>query len=427
MTSKGIVDPKKSSAWQLQTAVYCTSRQRRARAAAHMKSTALLIILGAQCAFALAQLPVSKTLSGEQAPVAWQDGRPISEYTRNDPKQVYEWVAAKVASLGALDQFSTAAERTAHAEAMRAMEKEIGTIPLGVACDKAYDPERQLFEFSTRTNHFGSGAPDAFTSLLTGVDSTTKMDEYRGQNAYGASAMITRHNLDRYMIFTPRDSLSLLSGVTTASGKLKISVTIAPADARANQEDMSCLVVIAPIAPFSRTEHAGFSPTLKQPHDLNITIKGLVGRLTRMVVYNKSTGQIYRAGSATDNAEELEANSPHARDAGGRRKPVPAIRLTASVQEAYKSSFFSNDWSGTTFLNPGRLLRAGEDANGTFYKDANGHFASKIGDLQCNCGIYVPFDAALPAVIYRKKDTVGTSDFVVGKLPVDSYKIQVGP
>jgi hypothetical protein len=215
-----------------------------------MKSTALLIILGAQCAFALAQSPVSTTVSSEQAPVAWQDGWPISAYARNDPEKVYEWVVAKVTSLGALDQFSTAAERTAHAGAMRALEKAIGTIPLGVACDKTYDPERQLFEFSTRTNDFGSGAPDAFTSLLTGVDSTTKMDEYRGQNAYGASAMIARHNLDRYMIFTPQDSPSLLSGVTTASGKFKMSVPIAPADARASQDDMSCLVVIDPIAPF---------------------------------------------------------------------------------------------------------------------------------------------------------------------------------
>jgi hypothetical protein len=392
-----------------------------------MKSTALLIILGAQCAFALAQSPVSTTVSAEQAPVAWQDGRPISAYALNDPAKVYEWVAAKVASLGTLDQFSTAAERTAHAGAMRALEKAIGTIPLGVACDKTYDPERQLFEFRTRTNDFVSGAPDAFTSLLTGVDSTTKMDEYRGQNAYGASAMITRHNLDRYMIFTPQESLSLLSGVTTASGKLKMSVPIAPADARASQDDMSCLVAIDPIAPFLRTGNTGFSPTLKQPYELNITIKGLVGSLSRMVVYNKSTGQIYRAGSATDNAEELDANSPRARDAGGRRKPVPAIRLTASVQEAYESSLFSNDWSGTTFLNPGRLVRAGEDANGTFYREAKGHFLSKIGDLQCDCGIYVPFDAALPAVIYRRKDTIGTTGFVAGKLPVESYKIPVAP
>lgn len=385
-----------------------------------MKSTALFIILSAQCAFTFAQSPVSSSVSGEQAPVAWEDGRPILAYAHNEPKKVYEWVAAKVASLGTLDQFSTAAERTAHAEAMQALEKAIGTIPLGVACDKTYAPERQLFEFSTRTNEFSSDAPDAFTSLLTGVDSTRKIDEYRGQNAYGASAIITRHNLDRYMIFTPHDSLSLLSGVTTASGKLKISVPIAPADARASQDDMNCLVVIAPIAPFSRTGHTGLSPTLKQPYDLNITIKGLVGRVTRMVVYNKSTGQIYRAGSAP---EELDANSPHARDAGGRRKPMPAIRLTASVQEAYESSFFSNDWSGTTFLSPGRLLRAGEDANGTFYKDAKGRFLSKIGDLPCNCGIYVPFDAALPAVIYRKKDTIGTTGFIAGKLPVDSYKI----
>lgn len=392
-----------------------------------MKSTALVIILGVQCSIAFAQSPVSETVPSQQAPVAWQDGQPISAYSRNDPKQVYEWVATKVASLGALDQFSTAAERSAHARALQALEKTIGTIPLGVACDKTYDPERQLFEFSTRSNDLGSSAPDAYVSLLTGVDSTTKMEEYRGQNAYGASAMITRHNLDRYAIFTPKDSLSLLSGVSTASGKLKMSVPIAPADARASQDDMSCLVVIDPIAPFSRTGLTGISPTLKQPYDLNITIKGLVGRLTHMVVYNTRTGHIYRAGSATDNAEELDASSPRARNADGRRKQVPAIRLAASIQEAYEPSFFSNDWSGTTILSPGRLLRAGDDANGTFYKDEKGRFLSKMGELQCNCGVYIPFDASLPAVIYRKKDTIGTAGFVIGKLPVGSYKIVVAP
>ena len=126
MTDKGVVEPTKSSAWQLQTAIYWTSRQRPARAAAHMKSTALLIILGAQCAFALAQSSVSTTVFGEQVPVAWQDGWPISAYAHNDPEKVYEWVVAKVSSLGALDQFSTAAERTAHAVSMRALEKAIG-------------------------------------------------------------------------------------------------------------------------------------------------------------------------------------------------------------------------------------------------------------------------------------------------------------
>jgi hypothetical protein len=390
-----------------------------------MKSIAVILSIGTLCLSAFAQ-PVSPTGSaGDFAPLTWSDARPLAAYHHNKPDQVYAWLAKEVLAVGALDQFSTTVERAAHASALMALEKKIGDIPLIVDCEKTYVPDRQSFEFATRTLTNGSGGGSLETSVLTGVDSTPVVDEYRGQNAYGATTMITRHVFDRFVVFVTRVSLLAVSAVdvSPALTSMKMTVPIAPAEARTGQHNMACLVTVQPTSPYVSLGKAGHRPTLEDPIETNITVKGLVGKVTRMVVFNKTTGQLYRSGSAMDDDVELIANSPLALDEEGRRKPQPAIRLTAGVQEAYESGFFSNDWSGLTILNPGRLQRAGEDKNGTFYRDPSGRFKFKMGLIECECGLYVPNDASRPALVYRRVATIGAAGIVFGQRPVDTFKV----
>jgi hypothetical protein len=399
---------------------------------------ALLTLLLATAAHGETKTPSPATVF---TPVFWSPSTPLMNFSTNKPDRVFEWINAQIAtSTKKIDQFSTPEEKREYTTTINALTLRFEEIPIIYQCDKEYNAEKQQFLITKEIRTFTSTDPDAKKLTLRifdlGFETNVTIDRYVGQNAYGATAEISRSVSDQYAFILEGNAFRGLTSIRTEkdlkspfpdSLKFYSALPMAPAVARQENGNIMCLITVKLTPPFTLKYTENRIPTRTMPFETTINGKGIVGTLTRFLIFNKITGMAYAQSNTLDDESGRTSSNPANFEADGSRKPYETIKMTRNHSEFYESGFFSNDWSGITLINIGLLKKDKVDTSGVFYRDTQGKFTTKMGIAVCNCGIFVPRDSRNPPVIYRYNSVVGNTGLVLGKVPLpsDAFTIPV--
>ena len=247
-------------------------------------------------------------------PVFFSADLPIVAYRANDPQKVYAWVEERVASLsGKPDQFSTSEDGQKYESALAERMQSVGAIPMLGPCIKKYDADRQVFEVkvllsSIKDYLLKAPNPEALNlRRVTIAQSNLQRDTYSAQNAYGATIEVSRTSSDDYVLAFPagpayEPTSVLVPGNTSTSVRLpyrhtfnflSLTAKLPPAEARANDKQITCMYVFSLEAPYAFRFKERETPTRDMPFERTATGFALFGRLDQVAVIHRETGVIY--------------------------------------------------------------------------------------------------------------------------------------
>lgn len=303
----------------------------------HLFVAASAILFGIQIGYAQTitkktksqQKATTPTTSAEQpkpeppspfAPVFWKEDISPTEFLRNDPPKVFEWLEAQIKAVhGKTDQFSTQEERQQYEAALAEKMKNIGPLAFVSNCQKKYDADRQVFEikapaFAIKDIMLKEPNPEALKlrKLLVGR-TNVKKDTYTGQNAYGATTEIIRDVSDDYVIAYPSGAYSEPSSIVTSGNSMtsvslpyrynfvyySTSLSMPPAEAREKDKEISCVAVVSIEPPYIFRFKERDTPTRVLPFDRTSNGFAFYGKFDHLWIVNKATGEVYSKHSRT--------------------------------------------------------------------------------------------------------------------------------
>lgn len=246
-------------------------------------------------------------------PVFYSPSGAISEYEKNDVVKIYKWVISLIDSVpGKPDKFSTSDEKRTYEAALQDRFRGLGQIPVVAKCRKKYDGDLQRYEvspsaFSIKRHDLVKeiDAPSWNIKTLTLLTDNIKHDTYTGQNAYGAETTIKRSTSDIYVLAfplakSPNEAMVTGSQFTNTTPKyeldwktIKFSVSMAPNEARTNDENIACLYVFTVEAPYHFRFNDRENPTRDMPFDISLDYYAVYGSLDIVAVINKADGKLY--------------------------------------------------------------------------------------------------------------------------------------
>ena len=250
-------------------------------------------------------------------PVFFASTEKMSAYVANEPVKIYQWVESQIQSIpGKPDQFSTSEERQRYEAAVAERMGSIRAIPFIGHCQHKYKADQEQFEVKVLMmpvkDFLADGTdPEALKLrklLLAGVNQ--KDDTYASQNAYGATVEVYRTVSDEYVLTfpagpenEPSSAVVLHDSITSNLAPyvpykhklyyLQLSAKLSPADARASDKQLACLLVFSLSKPFIVRYKERKIPTRDSPFDTTSNGYALFGRLDQVAVFNKSTGELY--------------------------------------------------------------------------------------------------------------------------------------
>jgi hypothetical protein len=254
--------------------------------------------------------------SASFTPVFYKAETKITAYQVNDAKKVFDWVQSQIALVpGTPDQFSSTEDKQKYRVTLQERMAAIGPIPMPGPCVQKYDADSKTFEVKSALpplkryaiDGLGPGATWQRKLLLA----TTRIDrsKYKAQNSFGASVEVSKTSSDQYaFVFTQGNepdqlvvSDSSYEGLVVAhldrKSFLQLNVEMAPTDARKNADQMECLFVVSLEAPYTFSYEEKLSPTRDIPIDIEVSGRAMFGKLERMVVFNKTTGEVFTQAS----------------------------------------------------------------------------------------------------------------------------------
>ncbi len=303
----------------------------------HLFVAASAILFGIQIGYAQTitkktksqQKATTPTTSAEQpkpeppppfAPVFWKEDISPTEFLRNDPPKVFEWLEAQIKAVhGKTDQFSTQEERQQYEAALAEKMKNIGPLAFVSNCQKKYDADRQVFEikapaFAIKDIMLKEPNPEALKLRKLMVGRTNvKKDTYTGQNAYGATTEIIRDVSDDYVIAYPSGAYSEPSSIVTSGNSMtsvslpyrynfvyySTSLSMPPAEAREKDKEISCVAVVSIEPPYIFRFKERDTPTRDLPFDRTSNGFAFYGKFDHLWIVNKATGEVYSKHSRT--------------------------------------------------------------------------------------------------------------------------------
>jgi hypothetical protein len=243
-------------------------------------------------------------------PVFWKDDISPTEYLRNEPPKIFEWIQAQIAMVpGKTDQFSTREELRQYEIALNEKMKAIGQIAFIWNCGKRYNVDSQSFEITVpalaiKDTMLKEPNPEALKlrkMLIARFD--IKKDTYTAQNAYGASTEVIRTVSDNYVIAYPsgpvfEPSSIIKSGFGASSYQhtfiyYSTLLPMLPTDAREKDKNISCLAVVSFAPPYIFRFKERSAPTRDMPFDSTRNGFAFYGKLDHLWIVNKATGEIY--------------------------------------------------------------------------------------------------------------------------------------
>lgn len=246
------------------------------------------------------------------SPVVYKEGVPVTDYLVNEPQKVYEWIQGQLTSVaGKPDQYSTSEEKQKYETAVRERMSTLGQLPIPSICARKYDADAQAFEVKTLLSSIKdimleNPKPEAIKlrkMVLGRLNQTT--ETYKGQNAYGASVDVSKTSSDEYAFSFPAGSEPsgvIVPGNTASSfatpyrytfNFLVLSVKMPPAVARDSEKQISCLSVLTLDPPYIFKFRERDTPTRDLPYDRTVNGYSMFGKLERVLVFNKASGEIY--------------------------------------------------------------------------------------------------------------------------------------
>lgn len=248
------------------------------------------------------------------APVFWRENVSPTEYLRNEPPKVFEWIETLIKSgPGKVDQFSTREERQQYESALPEKMKSVGPLAFVARCAKKYDPERQVFEIKHPATAFKdlrlkNPHPEALNlRRLLVATANVKKDTYKAQNAYGATTEVIRSVSDDYVLAYPSGSSTepgsiVIPGSTTTIYKYtfvyySVTVPMPSAEAREKDKDIACLYVLTLEPPYIFKFEEREIPTRDWAFDSTTNGFAFYGKLDRLWVINKSNGEVLSKNS----------------------------------------------------------------------------------------------------------------------------------
>ena len=250
-------------------------------------------------------------------PVFFASTEKMSAYVANEPVKIYQWVESQIQSIpGKPDQFSTPQERRRYEAALTEHMGNIRAIPFIGYCEREYKADQEQFEVKIPMmavkDFLADGTdPEALNLRKIRLAAVNKKDDkYASQNAYGAAVEVYRAVSDEYVLTFPagpenEPSSVVVPGSSLASDLirylpyklkfhyLRLSAKLSPADARANDKQLTCLYVFSLSKPFVVRYKEREIPTREYPFDTTSNGYALFGRLDQVAVFNKGTGELY--------------------------------------------------------------------------------------------------------------------------------------
>lgn len=239
---------------------------------------------------------------------------PLQSYESNDPAKVYAWLKKYIDETpGKPDKFSTKEERKSYEDALSTRLKSVGQIPMMGVCDKKYDGDSQGYDVLARIfpveDAYGLDAIQAKSLDVKTLRLMTKNmvhESYIGENAYGAKTEISKTTSDAYVIAFPRgkfpasaylpgneQSSTRGSAYETDFGRIKLNFSMPSAEARQKDKDIACLYFASISPPYLFEHRTKSTPTRDKPFESITNYHALYGGLDQMIVFNRSTGEIY--------------------------------------------------------------------------------------------------------------------------------------
>ncbi len=246
------------------------------------------------------------------SPAFYDPNASVLTYLSNDAKKVYDWVQEQMNSLpGKPDQYATSEDKKKYAFALAERMKGIAPIPFIGRCQKKYDADRQAFEvqevlFSIKDLTLASPNPESLKlRKLTVGRENVKRDGYTGNNAYGATTEVARSVSDEYVLAFPAGPTNEPSSILSQGGStgitiyrysfnyLKLAAKMPPVEARENEKQIACIHVFSLDTPYIFKFMEQEFPTRSSPRDTTTNGFALFGKLDKMMVINRETGEVY--------------------------------------------------------------------------------------------------------------------------------------
>ncbi|MDQ1921548.1 hypothetical protein [Massilia pseudoviolaceinigra] len=256
--------------------------------------------------------PAAKAADRSFAPVHWDPALPPTAYARNDPKQVFAWVKRKIDAVGKIDEFSSSADREAHAAAVAAAMSAVAPIAFLTKCEAEYDAERQAFMVKQKTAAFRDSLlkqPNAEALTMRKLvlrSDVIESSKSATQNAYGARSMVTYTESSELALGVPAGAMNepaaaVVRGNYTATVMpyayefihYTTAVPMPAAEARVKKSPFGCIAVASLEAPYLFSYEERESTTRIAPSLDRINGTGLLSKLDRVQVYDKASGKIY--------------------------------------------------------------------------------------------------------------------------------------
>lgn len=252
------------------------------------------------------------------APVLWSEGLSTTEYLRNEPPKVFEWVEAQIKSVpGKIDQYSTREERQQYESALIEKMKSVGQLAFVANCQKKYDADRQAFEiknaaFAIKDLLLKDPNPEALKlRKLIIARTNVKKETYTAQNAYSATTEVIRDVSDDYVLAYPSGPYSepstiVIPGSSVATTLLpyrynfiyySVTLPMPTAEAREKDKDIACLSIFTLEPPYVFKFRERDSPTRDSPFDRTTNGFAFYGKLDHLWVINKSSGEVFSKNS----------------------------------------------------------------------------------------------------------------------------------
>lgn len=132
--------------------------------------------------------------------------------------------------------------------------------------------------------------PEAvYPSFIVGEDAYVE-GQYSGQNSFGASATITKRNIDRYyLVFSPVPKPPLNILFFNVSAKLNISAS----EMQEQRENIRVLFKLMPTPNYLQTTKNYQQPTITNPYESVITNYFFSTKVFWVSVVNAKTGKVY--------------------------------------------------------------------------------------------------------------------------------------
>ncbi|RSZ60882.1 hypothetical protein EJB06_01720 [Massilia atriviolacea] len=235
---------------------------------------------------------------------------PAMAYEKNTPELVYRWLEEKRNAVpGKIDEFSSTADRAAHALAVNDALAGVAPIAFPLPCYASYDGDKKMFRVERSAPPFKDvlmKAPAADKLNMRKLSDARRFIS-REETRLSSSGTLVGQNKSVYYEFV----LGIPAGPAnepaaavvnpdykvwtyTQNSALYVSYVSMPAEqAREQHKQIACLAVLSVQAPYVFTYTEGESSDSFPKRYTDILGFGVFGKLDRWAVVNKASGETY--------------------------------------------------------------------------------------------------------------------------------------